>query len=181
MRRMCIIFALLLMTIPAFVQGKPVYPKFLNIEWGSSREEVVEALSGRDFSFYERGNKNQNSYIYFGTFAGFYSHIELYFYENRFYKAEVTPTPESSNGDTWLNLFTGLKKKYGNADFSSKGDKWEFDEGFVNLYYYKAIEYIVLTYQDHAISKLAEHEAAEKAEAERLAAEAKKAIDMQDL
>src|SRR6266496_4835781 len=102
---------------------------FMNVAWGTSREEAMKIISLRDGVVFDAKESNQND-IYFngGTFSDFQVHvISLSFVHDRFYSGLVVVKPKPAVQDTWIDLCTGLTKKYGPEGWSDGVDAiWKF-------------------------------------------------------
>ncbi len=99
-------------------QNKPPIGGFLNVAWGTSREEAKKIISQRDGVVFEGSNQKQ-SHLYFsgGTFSDFdVQSIALFFLDERFYRGQITVRPKATLNSTWNDLCVGLAKKYGPPD-----------------------------------------------------------------
>ena len=104
---------------------------FLNVAWGTSREEAKKIMSQRGGVVFKGSNQDQTA-LYFtgGTFSDFdVQSIILIFFRDRFCGGEVTIKPKLALGHTWYDVCAGLMKKYGDPARNDRGSlsaRWDF-------------------------------------------------------
>jgi len=104
---------------------------FLNVAWGTSRDEAKKILSQRHGVAFTGSNQDQTA-LYFtgGTFSDFdVRSIILIFFRDRFCGGQVTIKLKPTFEHTWYDVCAGLMKKYGNPAHNDRGGlsaRWDF-------------------------------------------------------
>ena len=104
---------------------------FLNVAWGTSREEAKKIMSQRHGVAFKGSNQDQTA-LYFtgGTFSDFdVQSIILIFCRDRFCGGQVIIKPKPTLARTWYDVCAGLMKKYGNPARNDRGGlsaRWDF-------------------------------------------------------
>jgi hypothetical protein len=104
---------------------------FLNVAWGTSREEAKKIMSQRHGVAFKGSTQDQTA-LYFtgGTFSDFdVQSIILIFWNDRLCGGQVIVKPKPNLVRTWYDVCAGLMKKYGNPARNDRGGlsaRWDF-------------------------------------------------------